>query len=130
MDHDTRPDAIDHGLRLMALGRIALGVGSLAAPGTLARVLGVRASGELDYMTRVFGARAIALGVGFLLADRGERTRLQRISLGVDVSDTVAGIGHLIRGDAPRPAIAAMVALTGSYAATGAARLATDLRSR
>lgn len=113
----------------MAVGRIALGAGSVLAPKALARVLGVQPTGEVAYLTSVFGGRAIALGAAYLLADGTERQRLQRLGLGVDVSDTVAGMGHLVRGDAPRPAMAAMVVLTGSYAAIGAARSVTDLVS-
>lgn len=125
--HDGTADPIARGLRAMAIGRIALGAGSVLAPRALARAFGINATGELAYLTSVFGGRAIALGVAYLLADDVERTRLQRLCLGVDVSDTVAGAGHLIRGDAPRPAMAAMVALTGTYAAIGAVRAASDL---
>jgi hypothetical protein len=126
---DRGAGVVDRGLRAMAYGRIALGVGSVVAPAAMARVLGVRPSGELSYLTSVFGGRAIALGAAYLLGDEAERRRLRRLCLGVDVSDTVAGLGHLVRGDAPRPAMAAMVALTGSYAAIGAARLLADLRA-
>lgn len=122
-------DTIDRGLRAMAYGRIALGVGSIVAPTAMARAFGIRPTGELGYLTSVFGGRAIALGAAYLLGGDDERTRLRRLCLGVDVSDTVSGLGHLVKGDAPRPAMAAMVALTGSYAAIGAARLLADLRA-
>lgn len=124
-------DAFARPLAAMALGRIALGAGSLVSPGGMAKAFGARPSAELDYMTRVFGARAIALGVAYLMAPPTQRTRLQRLCLGVDLSDTVAGISELARPTgAPRTAIAGAVALTGAYAAVGAARLATDLRRR
>lgn len=97
----------------------------------MTKAFGARPSAELDYMTRVFGARAIALGVACLMAPPAQRTHLQRLCLGVDISDTVAGVSELVRPTgAPRAAIAAAVVLTGSYAAVGAARLASDLRRR
>jgi len=116
-------------LAAMALGRIALGIGSLASPGGTARTFGARPSAELDYMTRVFGARAIALGLAYLMAPPAQRTRLQRLCLGVDLSDTVAGISELVRPTgAPRAAIGGAVVLTGTYAALGAARFVADLQ--
>lgn len=116
-------------LATLAVGRIVLGAASLASPGATSRAFGARPSGELDYMTRIYGARAIALGLAYLMASPAERTRLQRISLGVDISDTVTAVSMLVRGsDAPRRAIAAGAALTGSYAAIGAGRLVSDLR--
>lgn len=118
--------SIERGLRAMAIGRIALGAGSLVAPTALARLLGIASSGELTYLTRVFGGRAIALGAAYLLADDAGRTRLQRLCVGVDISDTVDGAGHLVRGDVPRRAMVPMVLLTGSYAVVGVARLVTD----
>lgn len=115
-------------LRALAVGRIVLGAASLAFPDRLARLSGVPASPELAYMTRIFGARAIALGAGYLTSSPDQRHRWQRLALGVDISDTLTGLGHLRRGDLPLRGAAAMVALTGTYAATGAARLAADLR--
>ncbi|KAA1429384.1 hypothetical protein [Nocardioides antri] len=115
-------------LQGLAVGRIALGAGSVAAPRSLVRAFGVRDSPEACYLTSVFGGRAIALGAAYLMAAPTERRRLQRLCLGVDMSDTIAGIGALARGEQPRRAFAAMVVLTGTYAAIGAARLLTDLR--
>ena len=115
----------------LAIGRLVLGASSRLAPHATARAFGAADPGspELAYMSRIFGARAIALGSGYLLS-RGEvRRRWQRIALGVDVSDTIAGIGQLRRKDVPRPAALAVTALTGAYAAVGAAKLVRDLAS-
>lgn len=108
--------------------RIVLGAASLLFPDRLARLSGLPASPELTYMTRIFGARAIALGTGYLTSSPDQRPRWQRLALGVDISDTLTGLGHLRRGDLPLRGAAAMVTLTGTYAATGAARLVADLR--
>jgi hypothetical protein len=113
----------------MAIGRLALGAVSLISPAAGARMFGIdrEPTPELEYMARVFGIRAIALGSGYL-ATEGEPRRLwQRLAFACDVSDTVAGLGHLRRGDMPRPTAAALVALTGSYATIGAMRVARDL---
>ncbi|MCF8571428.1 hypothetical protein L5G32_14240 [Gordonia sp. HY002] len=115
-------------LRGLAIGRIALGAASLAAPGALARGLSVKQTPELDYMTRIFGARAIALGVGYLTTPQAERPRWQRLSLMVDITDTAHGTAHLVRGDLPRSAAVAMVALTGTYMSVGATRFITDMK--
>lgn len=60
-------------------------------------------------------------------ADRG----VAAPALAVDVSDTLAGLGHLRAGGVPRGAAAGAVALTGGYAGrgrrAGRARPATDI---
>lgn len=114
-------------LDAMAWGRIALGVGSVAAPGAMARGFGVQDTAELRYVTRVFGARAVALGVAYLTLPPASRTRLQRLCLGVDTSDTISGLRELRQEGAPRGPMAAMVMITGPYAVIGAARVLTDL---
>jgi SnoaL-like protein len=117
------------GLTALAVGRLVLGSLGRAAPGATVRSFGgaASASPELDYLTRVFGARAIALGSGYLLSGGDARRLWQRIALGVDISDTIAGIGHLRRGDVPRASALALTALTGCYTAVGAASLIRDL---
>ncbi|GAA5092127.1 hypothetical protein [Nocardia iowensis] len=114
-------------LRGLAVGRIVLGAAAIAAPRTLTAAFRIRATPELTYMTRIFGARAIALGLGYLTAPAAERPRWQRLSLLVDIIDTSHGTAHLARGDVPRPAAIAMVAMTGSYMTVGATRLIRDL---
>jgi hypothetical protein len=77
---------------------------------------------------RVLAVGRIVLGAGYRTSAPDERHRRQRLALGVDISDTVTGVGHLWRRDLPSRAAIGMVALTGTYAAVGAARLARDLR--
>ncbi|WP_280317007.1 hypothetical protein [Nocardia wallacei] len=115
-------------LRGLAAGRIALGAAALLAPRQLGRALGIRLSPESVYLTRIFGARAVALGLGYLTAPATERPRWQRLALMVDILDTTHGAGHLVRGDVARSASAPLVALTATYMAIGATRLARDLR--
>jgi hypothetical protein len=91
---------------------------------------GAAASSELDYMNRVFGARAFALGSGYLLSSGDSRRLWQRLALVCDLSDTVAGAGHLRRADIPRASAVAATVLTGGYMLVGAAKLARDLAAR
>lgn len=113
----------------LALGRIALGAPSRVAPRGTARAFGAgrTPNPELDYMTRVFGIRAIALGLGWISTDGAARRRWQQLAFMCDVSDTLAGIGHLRRRDLPRAQALATTALTGAYALVGAARVAREL---
>ncbi|QKG24058.1 hypothetical protein [Actinomadura verrucosospora] len=114
-------------LRGLAAGRIVLGAAALVAPNAMAKASGVRPTPELGYMTRIFGARAIALGLGYLTASGRDRSRWQRLALLVDVIDTAHGAARLARGDLPRPTALGYTALTGAYMAVGATRLARDL---
>ena len=116
-------------LLTMAVGRIVLGAASLVAPAGMAQAFGT--ASELDYMTRIFGARAIALGTAYLLAGPAERTRLQRICVGVDTSDTIAALSQIPRASgSTRRSLAMGILTTGPYAAIGVARLASDLRRK
>ncbi|HEU4701492.1 MAG TPA: nuclear transport factor 2 family protein [Conexibacter sp.] len=123
---------LERALAGLALGRVALGAPGRLAPRAMARAFGAgrAASPELDYMTRVFGVRAIALGLGWLSSDGAARRRWQRLAFMCDVSDTLAGIGHLRRRDLPRGSALATTALTGAYALVGGLRVAQDARAR
>lgn len=105
---------------VLAAGRVALAVAALTGPATFARTVGIAPTPELTYLTRVYGARALAMGLAFLTGGPGERARWQRLGLAIDLADTAAGLAHLIRRDVPPRAALAMVALTGAYAAVGA----------
>ncbi|MGB3522986.1 MAG: hypothetical protein WBA50_16055 [Mycobacterium sp.] len=117
---------LNSALSVMAIGRMILAVVSLAAPRQFAKLVGVRPSSELTYMTRIYGARAFAMGLGYLTSGVRERYRWKRLSLMVDSLDTINGVSHLVRGDLPLRAAVSMVGLTGSYAAIGATRIATE----
>lgn len=113
----------------LAWGRIGLGLLARAAPTATTRLFGAgqAVSPELDYMNRVFGARAFALGSGYLLSSGEARRLWQRLAFVCDVSDTLAGMGHLRRRDIPLGAAVTAVALTGSYMLVGGAKVAEDL---
>lgn len=113
-------------LSVLALGRMLLAVASLVAPRQFAKLVGVAPSPELTYLTRIYGARAFAMGLGYLTSGARERYRWKRLSLMVDTIDTVNGVSHLVRRDLPLRAAVSMVSLTGSYAAIGATTVATE----
>jgi hypothetical protein len=113
----------------LAAFRIVLGAASWIAPERLARAYGVpkrRLTPELEYMTRVFGVRAVALGVGYL-ASSGEARRLwQRLWLLCDTADTAMGAGMLAGGRLEGKRGAAALATTAPAMALDAAALAAS----
>lgn len=113
--------ALKRGFEAAAVGRIVWGVAALVAPGLNVRIAGIsdRDTPEVRYLIRIFGARAAALGIGYLLANDDERRRWRRICLFVDTADTVHGAAQVVRGDVPRASAAALTAATGTYAALG-----------
>ena len=121
---------LDGALKGLAIGRLVVGAVARLSPGLTSRLSlsGSSAGSEYDYMTRVFGARAIALGTGYLASDGDARRLWQRLAFFCDVSDTIAGVAILRRGGLPTPAAVWLTALTGTYAAIGAARVLEDVR--
>jgi hypothetical protein len=75
----------------IALGRVAYGVGCMAAPRTLMGPAGARAEGQMIWMTRAFGVRDLVLGTGTFLAlgtpDREVAARWVGLSAAADTLD-------------------------------------------
>ena len=81
-------------------------------------------STEMRYLIRVFGARALALGIGYLGSDEPNRRRWRRIGLlvdGLDNVNTVIELRGLLRGDREFRTLLRLIAVTGPYAVLGAA---------
>jgi hypothetical protein len=78
----------------LSLGRIAVGVLSLAKPQVAAGVFGldVARNPQGPYLTRLFGSREIALGVATLLATGTARRNLVVAGVGVDLADAATGV--------------------------------------
>jgi hypothetical protein len=113
-------------MRGLALFRIGLGGMSWLAPYATARLFGTpedRNTPELAYMTRVFGARAIALGSGFLASNEDGRSLWHRLWLLCDAADTVMGVGMVARGRVGLRQGAPLVAVTGAAMALDVARI-------
>ncbi|MFC9970298.1 hypothetical protein ACFVH6_05275 [Spirillospora sp. NPDC127200] len=123
---------MERAMETAAVGRIAWGALALAAPGLNVKLAGMlhRDTPELRYMIRVFGSRAFALGLGYLLSEPAARRRWRKLCLIVDICDTTAGTAHLVRGDVPRGPAAALTAITGGYAVLGVVALYADGESK
>lgn len=110
-----------------AVGRILLGATAFAYPASQTRMNGVpdhMLSTELKYLIRIFGARALALGIGYLGSDEPNRRRWQYIGLMVDTLDNLNALlelRHLQRGDPRVRSLLSLMAVTGPYAMLGAA---------
>ncbi len=104
----------------LSVARIAIGVAAVANPeltSTLFRLDGP-ANRQLPYMTRMFGAREIALGAITLVSKGAARRKLIALGIAVDGSDAYAGYDAMRTGAVDErtgmflagPAIAAMAA--------------------
>ncbi len=112
----------------LATFRIVLGAFAWLMPRTMNRIFGVPRdddSSALAYMNRVFGVRAVSLGVGYL-SSRGEARRLwHRLWLLCDAADTVMGAAMIKRGRLrPLTAVQAML-ITGGATAIDLAAMAS-----
>jgi len=119
-------------MRGLAAFRVGLGSAAWFAPGALARIFGVpadRVSPELEYMNRVFGVRAVALGVGYLASSGKARDLWHRLWLLCDTADTAMGMRMVGRGELGGFSAAAGLATTAGAMAIDVAVLASRRRS-
>ena len=110
----------------LAFGRIAIGLVSVLFPRLAARLflLNLRLNPQLAYMTRLFGAREIALGAITLAASEEAQTQLTGIGIAVDGTDAIASIAAARSGLISKPAgVMVTIAALGAVGA-GAAALA------
>lgn len=77
----------------LALGRIAIGAVALGNPETAGRLfrLDVAGNPQLPYLSRLFGAREIAMGAVTLLASGTAWRNLVLAGIAVDAADAYAG---------------------------------------
>ncbi|MEV4252613.1 hypothetical protein AB0J52_05535 [Spirillospora sp. NPDC049652] len=111
----------------VARGRVALGLAAFAAPGLTVKAMGLgkEADPGRDYVTRMFAAREIALGAGYLLSRGSARKTWARLGLLVDGLDTVNGLRG--RRGLPLWVSASAIGIAGGTAALGAAKVTRDL---
>ena len=84
----------------LAYGRVTVGLLALASPRRVEKLLGLdpRINPQMSPLTRMFGAREVALG-GLTLAATGDaRERLIQVGVAVDGIDLVAGIAAATSG--------------------------------
>jgi|SRR5687768_2136819 hypothetical protein len=107
-------------MRGLALFRIALGAFAWFAPKTMNRIFGVPRADDspaLIYMNRVFGVRAVSLGVGYLASSGKARELWHRLWLLCDGADTVMGSAMAARGRFPALTAVQALAITGGATA-------------
>lgn len=120
-----------HALPLLSATRAGVGVSMLAAPSLLPRTLGVDSTtaARLGWMTRMVGARELALGAGTLVALRRGR-RVEEWALAqvlCDAVDALAVGSATARGHVRRLPGGAVAATAASATALGAVAV-LDLR--
>jgi len=88
----------------LALGRIAVGATALASPSLAAKLfrLDLARNPQLQYMSRLFGSREIALGAITLLARGTARRKLIALGMAVDGADAYAGYDAMRSGSVPQ----------------------------
>jgi hypothetical protein len=107
---------MESAMRGLALFRIALGTFAWFAPRMMNRVFGVPRADDspaLIYMNRVFGVRAVSLGVGYLASRGTARELWHRLWLLCDGADTAMGAGMAARGQFPALTAARALVVTG-----------------
>jgi hypothetical protein len=108
---------------LLAAGRVGVGVAMLARPRTLPASLGVDSAtaARVSWITRMLGAREVALGAGTLAALRrgdGARDWILGCALS-DAVDAAAFAGAVTRGHARVVPGSAFALVAGASAAAG-----------
>jgi hypothetical protein len=100
---------------LLSLGRIAVGVASIAKPDLVAKQMTGSAE-DPPVLTQWFGNREIALGLVTLLARDGHRRTLVLAGMAVDAADAGTAYSAMTNGSLPKklaaPAIAVAVGAT------------------
>jgi len=110
--------------KALAAGRVALGAVALLFPSLAARIfmLKVTSNPQLPYMTRLFGAREIAVGAVTLAAPESARTSMVGMGMAVDGADAIAGFAAARSGAVSKPV---GIVLTGAALAAVAAGAST-----
>lgn len=110
----------------LSLGRIVIGICAYVAPELTAKIFGLSAADNphLPYMSRLFGARELAVG-GLTLAARGTtRRNLTVIGMAIDAADATTGALELRARRVPVTAGAMLLAVAGGAVVSGGLALA------
>lgn len=110
----------------LSLGRIAIGTVSFASPSLAAKLflLDGSANPQLPYLTRLFGAREIALGAATLAAAGSARRNLAVAGIAVDAADAATGILSTRNGEVGKIGGYGLTAVALGAVTAGAAGLA------
>ena len=110
----------------LSVGRIVIGVVSIASPTLAARLFGLSPADnpQMGFFTRLFGVREIALGGLTLLAKGDARRTMVLAGMAVDGADAGTGAVALSRKEVPPLAGGMMIAVALSAVGSGGAALA------
>lgn len=110
----------------LSLGRIAIGIGSIASPTLTARMFGLSPANnpQLGYFARMFGVREIALGGLTLLAKGDARRTMVLAGIAVDGADAATGAIGIARKEIPPLAGVMLIGAALGAAGSGGAALA------
>ena len=100
----------------LSLGRLAVGVLSLAKPDLVASTLAAPTS---PMLTQWFGNREVALGVVTLMASGPARRNLVVVGIAVDAADAATTYAGIQSGRIPRQLGGALVAVAAGAAVSG-----------
>lgn len=109
---------------LVGIGRLAFGAAAYAAPKPVADAMkmpSVGATTDTRYMTRLFGARDLIIGLATVLP--ATRSTALRLGVAADVLDAISGILTGNEG-APKDQVAKSAGIAGGYAVLGIAAAA------
>ncbi len=109
----------------LSLGRIAVGTLAVASPDRAAKTfqLDATANPQLSYVTRLFGAREIALGLATVLSSGKTRRNLILLGILVDASDVATGYLGVQDGAVSQKTAAALIGPAIGAIAAGATGL-------
>ncbi|WP_139983289.1 hypothetical protein [Nocardioides litoris] len=101
----------------LALGRIAVGVASLARPELVGRTMGIPSSHPL--LTRWFGTREVALGAATLLTSGSAQRTLVLIGVAVDGADAATAYAGVQDDELPANPGYALVGVAAGAVVSG-----------
>lgn len=112
----------------LSLGRIAIGIGSIASPTLTAKMFGLSPAGnpQMGFFTRMFGVREIALGSLTLLAKGDARRTMVLAGMAVDGADAATGAIALARKEVPVLAGGMLIAVALGAVGSGGSALVQD----
>lgn len=107
----------------LSAGRIAIGAAAWAAPGLVRTLLRTGGDKEGNYVSRLFGAREIALGLGTMSATGETRQTMLRLGVLCDAMDVVAAVACKREGSLGKATGLAFTAVAAGAVAIGFSEL-------
>jgi hypothetical protein len=124
VDFDRRQLAV-----LLARGRVIIGLGALVAPGLVIRVFMGESTTTARALTRMLGARDVALGVGAITTLKERTQDAEWVSMGAVADGVDALVGLFTPGLTVRARLMGVVAAGSAALGLEAARRLADERA-